>query len=377
MTDDPETAAQDLLVHGYVVLSTRFDQHPDLCSSILADIEKERSNLPGFCEGAHTQSGGSFGARDDPGSFLNPAVERLRRLAYRDTLRVFEAVLKLEQFGFNQVLFDRDMVGVPRKILRQWKTAGLFAPGERGGEAMHRDLPEKGVLSAGVRTQGGFVALTRGQAFRCIPNTHTDPIPEGKFGFYKVGEAEGYDSKNLVRVLVPRGCMLVFFEEIVHAVAALPTDLTEVAQRLFTAYRQTRDETIPTLPGSTREMIDAVYELGETPVIKSGQCGAKCARFTPKLYSVNHPRLNDAFARQCLDPDLWCPGKEGLVKPVFPIPSLHEMATSEKYRGLRERRIERGLDSAMYKSYHSTHTLKARRAIMHPHRPKDHHRKAK
>lgn len=222
---------------------------------------------------------GGFAALGNPSSFHHPWVRETREAVAAAVLAA--DALPVEGRMLEHV-FDRLMYRVPGET----PTA----------ESMHRD--EAATAKDGDDVFGGWLNLDDSdQFFSCVPRTHLEVGTRNR-GFAKLDEAEVEAYRpRLVRVRIPPGCVLIFYERLVHEVLAIRAAATTL--RMFFGWRVTDDAEPLHGADVTRSWIRAQA----VPRLKSGQVPP----VWPSAYG-NFPRnfetLSDwskrTFAPECL-----------------------------------------------------------------------------
>jgi hypothetical protein len=244
---------------------------PKLFASIMA-------GMPEFKTAGHARVTGGFSALGNPSSFHNLGVRRLRQFAHAEIVPVLSKYLREEGLaGYNlEQLIDRMMYRAHGK-----------AP---SAETWHRD--EAPLAHASDIILGGWWNLdTEAQFFSCVPGSHM--AVRGHAGFAPIAKASHAACRaQSIRVDVPPGGFLLFYEHIIHEV--LPVKASRPMHRLFLGWRLTR---------SVDPLFDIVPLLQSQAVIplKSGQVPP----MYPKLYWTNWRRLltcfSQGFRKECLE----------------------------------------------------------------------------
>lgn len=239
----------ELFVHGVTVL-------PILNAAEAASARKDLLDLdlngPEFLPGAKYPVLGGFAARGTPTSFHHPKVRELRGKIYlllRPLLKQL-ACLDGDENPHTAMMFDRYMIRHPGQ--------------SPSAESWHRD-----VNPTWRDVFGGWTNLdpTASQFFACMPGTHLAECG-GNSGF--VTEAR---QANEVRIEVPPGHAIVFYQRLLHRVYAIPTKTTMV--RIFHGIHYESS------PGSSPlfDVSEVIRKQG-VPFLPSGQA--------PPLASKNH-----------------------------------------------------------------------------------------
>lgn len=267
-----ETQALMLLKDGYCVVSHPYFNDSATIAYLRSEFEKTVRSFPEYKEHPpfqdltknNTYILGGFSALGNPASFHNPLVRVLREWSMAATIPALwrQFVLKLENpssWSIEHVV-DRMMVRPP----------GTSA----SPESWHRD--EAPLALDGDLTFGGWLNLDhQAQYFSCVPGTHT--AARGKSGFGKMlkSKAEEYNRKK-VKVVVPPGHILVFYEHIVHEVLSAKSN--SVSLRLFLGWRLSQPK--ETASGPMIPDLDYLITQQAVMPLKSGQ--------TPPMYAKLH-----------------------------------------------------------------------------------------
>ncbi len=211
---------------------------------------------------------GGFAAMGNPSSFHHPFVRRMREILLFTALT--EGVFPLEKNDLVEETFDR-------VVLRR--------PGQKPtGESLHRDDAPPAL--DGDTLFGGWVNLDdTDQFFRCAAGTHLEVGDQNK-GFAKITHPDEIDhySAQIKPIKIDPGHMLVFYERIVHEVAAITrTDKEESMYRMHCGFRLTRQSNPLFDSKTTREWI----ETQAVPRIKSAQF--------PTVFPTNYTNFPDCW----------------------------------------------------------------------------------
>lgn len=181
---------------------------------------------------------GGFGAMGSPSSFHSLTVRRLRREIHRAV-----TVQKPNTCGSIAAHFrwvnipkpqgHRDMYTHVQCLMDRlsWRQPGTGV----GGESFHRDvspdLTEAEKKRCKCKNSTGYDATVTGgwlnlddkpQYFSCVLGTHPKPEEKRSSGFVPVSKEEAKEyRKRRTRVVIPPGCFVCFYNQIVHEV--LPT----------------------------------------------------------------------------------------------------------------------------------------------------------
>ena len=223
-------AALQLFQKGYVVV-------PCIPNEDLVNVRKAiRHEVVRFPEFLPNSSGarrgryvlGGFSALGNPASFHNLTVRLIREWAmvagvnevFGEYIRTYKTGYKLEQ------IIDRLLV----------RPIGASA----SAESWHRDIAVG--MQPGDEVFGGWINLDNEmQMFSCVEGSHKEARQKaGSSGFAPLTKSESdkyKKDKRKVKVPVPPGYMLVFFEQLVHEVVPIKAHI--VAHRLFIGWRIT------------------------------------------------------------------------------------------------------------------------------------------
>ena len=170
---------------------------------------------------------GGFGALGNPSSFHNLFVRKLRMNVYKNSKKIFKSMYKNKNI---ECVFDRMML----------RTKGQ-APSR---ETWHRDVTPN--LKENDKMFGGWINLDdENQYFSCVPGTHkisqTDMKKKG-FAQIKKGteEFKKLDAEK-IKVTIPPGHCIIFFQHIIHEVLA--KKMKYDSYRVFNRFRITNDTT--------------------------------------------------------------------------------------------------------------------------------------
>lgn len=197
-------------------------------AAVLAAVKKA-PELNVVAASPTTQSLGAFGALGTPSSQNNLAVRELRKLAQ---LRTVKAVWRgcagdrnLEQ------LVDRLCVRTKKQPKESW----------------HRD--ESPFPPKADEIFGGWINIGEtSNYFTFAKGTHKEQ--RGTGGFAKIKNPAPYDAKR-VRVTVPPGHLVIFYEHLAHEVTSVPVKKMDL--RLFIGWRLT-DATTPLISDISKRM---------------------------------------------------------------------------------------------------------------------------
>jgi hypothetical protein len=248
-----QQASIDLEENGYVIVPVMWmdEKKRRETRSIIRD---QCRDMQEFKKNAASYVMGGFGALGNASSFHNPIVRLLRQYAMYEVVPLMTHVIaegeQLEQ------LIDRLMI----------RTSGKSPT----VETWHRD--EALCAKDTDRVFGGWWNFDDSdQTFSCVAGSHKNVT--GNNGFSKIKGAEKIlEVKKLsIKVSVPPGHIIVFYERILHEVAAYKKKNDQY--RLFLGWRLT-DEESPLVP-----IDDILTDQGVVP-LKSGQI--------PPMYADMH-----------------------------------------------------------------------------------------
>ena len=251
---------------------------------------------------------GGFAALGNPASFHNPCVRKVRQWCHAavvDCLRHLADGRRLEQ------TVDRMMYRV--------KGTGP------GRESWHRD--EAPLARDDDITFGGWINLDSSpQYFSCAPGSHCKTGTGSGSGFARQTKAQvekALRDHPPEKVEVPPGCILLFYETILHEV--IGSKKKEDSIRLFLGWRLTHD-TKPLYPSN----IDIMRGFG-VPRLKSGQFPPMYA----KLHWTNHLKILHDFSKRLIEPclsDRFRPADGTTHRVVAQIqPSLNDMRVATSF----------------------------------------------
>jgi hypothetical protein len=151
-------------------------------------------------------------------------------------------------------------------------------------ELWHRD--EAKGLEPGEFAFGGWINLDDAdQTFIGVPHSHLDAKSESR-GFYTISKFLHKDcAERSVRIRVPPGHILIFYENLIHCVASATKKYPSYRQ--FISWAVTKSEKV-IIPG-----LDSRIEDQAIIPLKSGQLPPIYA----KLHLVNWPEKTSAFAK--------------------------------------------------------------------------------
>lgn len=247
------TLFEQLKENGYLVLEGMVKEKKlGLCREKLSNTTRK---FPEFAVETDYPVLGGFSAFGNPASFHNKTVRQIRSHIYKKFVKL-EICPKGDHL---EQIIDRMMIREKRRT--------------PSPESFHRD-ESKFALNDDI-VLGGWVNLDdKPQYFSCVPGTHTAVRGVGGFAPIKEEEKKLYKQK-LVKVEIPPGALIVFYEHIVHVVTA--TKLNYDSYRLFIGWRFTKSKE-PLIPG-----LKSILNDQGVVTIKSGQIPPMYAR----LHKVN------------------------------------------------------------------------------------------
>ncbi|KAK3252341.1 hypothetical protein CYMTET_38375 [Cymbomonas tetramitiformis] len=239
--------AHHLATNGYAVV--RLFEHVE--SEGLCDAFKQAlRELPEYrsCSGWRYSKTG-FGALGVASSFHNRFVRRMRLVAHARVLPVLREVdrlgdarasvgpIRCERFSDRFAGYRRkNKAEAPRKVHQMLDRMLVRTKDQKPSpESWHQDVS---VYEDGDTVYGGWIAFTD-QTIRLVPATQHLHTPIA--GFAKISAAALQDLlPRALDVSIPRGCLLLMNQSIVHEVLANPIT-TDPMCRLFTGWRLTHD----------------------------------------------------------------------------------------------------------------------------------------
>lgn len=257
---------EQLTRSGYVVLPCpQWLQQQDTLRKMPTIFATVLANMPEFVSGrtpdADKFTMGGFSAFNNPSSFHNGLVRRMRQYALYELFQLFQAACgqlnepSLPKYNLEQ-LIDRMMLRPKGRV--------------PSSESWHRDEAPHALEDDHIF--GGWWNLDQtNQYFSCVAGSHNGTT--GNCGFSKITDQQAIESYKAqkVKVEIPPGGILIFYERIVHEVLAKKAQ--NDMHRLFLGWRLTR---------STQPLYDVTPLLRSQAVVplKSGQI--------PKMYAQLH-----------------------------------------------------------------------------------------
>lgn len=223
--------------NGYMVVPTDVLDNPNVVQNMIETM----ADFPEFKPSVKSHVLGGFAALGNPASFHNPFVRNLRMQIMQTMIPVFgDFVSQLPNPGdwkLEQI--------VDRMMLR---SKGLSA----SSESWHRD--ETPNASESDKTYGGWLNLdSHSQNFSLVPGTHKEVRGHSGFSTIKSKEKKKRLREKAVKVEIPPGHLLVFYEHTLHEVIATKAKVDQ--HRLFMGWRITL-ETEPLQPMLEQRLID-------------------------------------------------------------------------------------------------------------------------
>lgn len=274
---------EDLKEYGYVVFKTPLCK-PNRRESAVNAFNNHFKTSPELLDpnpddSEWTPIKGGFAACGHPSSFHHPFVRKMREAVMAWLLRL--DVMPLHGRRLEQ-LFDRIL----------YRTVGQSF----SGEGDHRDNSPH--AKPGDDIFGSFVNLdNESQFFLCAPKTHTET--SDNFGFATIKDAEELARLDPLfkRIEVPPGCMIVFYERIVHRVAK--SEAKHTMRRIFFGWRIT-DHSDPMFGND--QTLDWIAEQA-VPKIKSDQdplVYPSCYWNFPRHFKELTKWSERTYARECI-----------------------------------------------------------------------------
>ena len=283
---------EELEARGCVVVSTplcdpeRLKEVREAFDGHLKTSPELKDPKPG--DGTWTPIKGGFAACGHPSSFHHPFVRRMRE-------RVMALLLQGHIFPLRgkklEQVFDRILYRIPGQSF--------------SGEGEHRDNSPH--ARPGDVVFGSFLNLDdEPQFFECAPGTHTETSEN--YGFATIKDRTELDrlAPLFERVEVPPGCLVVFYERLVHKVAK--SRATHIMRRMFFGWRIT--EQSESLFGGDQTL--AWVEEQAVPKIKSDQLPVvfpSCYANFPRHFDELSEWSRETFVEACLYPHTVKSGK--------------------------------------------------------------------
>lgn len=254
---------------------------PEETAALVEKLAAELTSAPEFAKASvdlskHPMVGGGFAALGNPSSFHSPTVVATREALYAATVKQLSKFKNPDDDRKVEVLIDRVLYRNPGASV--------------GGEQLHRDK------SDGEPTDtvfGGWVSLESTQYFHFVPKTHRldQTMPGCSSGFVKLSTGfcklsageKAYYKPSMVKIEVPVGHAIIFFQNIVHSVAGGKAKTRIMRQ--FHGYRLTHDDK-SIVPG-----LEAIIAAQGVVPLKSAQVPP----MIPKLWNVNWQMKRDTF----------------------------------------------------------------------------------
>ena len=274
MSDDSDDSDDEMLVgsitqshlntehlkeHGFVVLRCPW-MNKQKRESIRLVLKNTLRQMPEFKPRTTQQMHepwvmGGFSALGNPSSFHNPFVRRMRAYAMYEVIPLMRQMRPNNSYKLEQIV-DRLMV----------RPKGA-AP---SAESWHRD--EAALAAADDLLFGGWWNFDEDdQFFSCVPKTHKGVSKNAGYALIKDKAVKLAYKKKSIKVRIPPGCIIVFYERIVHEV--IGKKAAHEMLRLFLGWRLTKS-TEPLYPNEIKFKTQAVMPL------KSNQ--------TPSMFATLH-----------------------------------------------------------------------------------------
>jgi hypothetical protein len=227
---------------------------------------------------------GGFGALGNPSSFHIPSTRDVREWAlYAVISKIFKNSkyfkgYKIEKL-FDRIIYRPSYYKNPTRVGNNKKgekvragKLGKKTPLKPMAESWHRD--ESVFASKDDLTFGGWLNISKGiSTFSCCPKTHKNVSGHRGFATIKKDTREfKMAEKNKVKVIIPEGHLLIFYEQLVHEV--YPGHLNYKVIRYHTGFRLTKSNK-PMTPN-----LEFIIENQGVPPLKSGQI--------PPIFGANH-----------------------------------------------------------------------------------------
>ena len=225
---------------------------------------------------------GQFGRLGNASSVHAPFVRRLRKWAHEAATR---QLFNCEQCGHE-----------PPRYLTQLPDGVLVRPTTHSNVSAQWHRDETPCARRGDEIFGGWLNLNlvpaESQWFVCVPRSHDPRSAEEGRGFYRITDKRELErcKRKKLKVEVPAGHMLVFYQNIAHTVyGGSRTDAATPLYRLFTAWLlATRPEPLPFL---AKDKLDTILAEQALFPLKSGQMPPMYA----KTHASYHGHLIDEF----------------------------------------------------------------------------------
>jgi len=259
--------------NGFVVLDVYWMDSARR-NAIRQELHQTLHTMPEFKSPANSWVLGGFSALGNPSSFHNPFVRRMRQYAMTEVIALMEEMRPNKNYKLEQVI-DRLMV----------RPVGLSP----SAESWHRD--ESALAYPCDQIFGGWWNFDdEDQYFSCVPGSHRGITGNRGFSLIKDAEQKKTCESSAVRVRVPPGSIIVFYEKIVHEVIARKAK--HVMLRLFLGWRLTQYDT-PLYP------VDMKLEMQSVMPLKSNQIPPMYA----KLHWTNWREKLEQFTTENIIPE--------------------------------------------------------------------------
>jgi hypothetical protein len=226
----------------------------------------------GMCNIMHVMGG--FGGLGNASSFHAPIVRTIRSDIQEAMRPHLESITQRLGMGAYRQLVDRLCFRRP----------GI----KPGAEAWHRDMPEKGFADFLLaHVLGGWLSLQETQSFVCCPGTHNDQHTGSGFAAIPKTEHKALKAAS-VNVLIPPGCIIIFYEDIIHCVRT--KSYKKPMMRLFVGWAITNEQE------DISKLLSLLHQQAVVP-LKSGQVPPMYA----KLHWCNWLDKLKTFSTQLVD----------------------------------------------------------------------------
>lgn len=211
--------------NGYVIIPVPW-MTPKEREKVRKDMMKTIKTFPEYTHISNTYVLGGFRAFNNPASFHNEFVRTMRMCAIKELIPFFKEYVKTlpnpKKWKLEQVV-DRLM----------YRPKGVSAT----AESWHRD--EAPLAKDSDKILGGWWNFNDfDQEFSCVPKTHKSVRGHYGFAAIKDKELKKKYNKEKIKVIIPPGSIIVFYEHLVHEVLAKKSK--QDIYRLFLGWRLTK-----------------------------------------------------------------------------------------------------------------------------------------
>jgi hypothetical protein len=222
---------------------------------------------------------GGFSALGNPASFHNEFVRKMRMLAMSEMVPLFKEYIKQLDGGGWKL---EQLIG---RLLFRIKGVSATA------ESWHRD--EAALAHKSDKTFGGWWNFDDyDQFFSCVPGTHKGIRGHSGFAPIKNKEEKKQYNKDKIKLRIPPGHIMIFYEHLVHEVLAKKSK--ENMHRLFLGWRVTKSK-------DSLYPIDVKLKNQAVIPLKSNQ--------VPPMYATLHwtnwrhriVEFSEAFRPECIE----------------------------------------------------------------------------